>query len=178
MSHERRETGGHEPWWTMGKSLIFVFGVPIGIFVGVLVGAAFEVTNVPHSAAWGLLIGVASAVLIGGAVGRKAARTKYKWVQIQLAVVSDSYWTALIMALNVKAADEHYLVVRRDADYVAYSPALVRPIVAGPMTVSGEYLNVVVARLNATTVSITGPQYMVDAFEAVLKEPKPAAEAT
>jgi hypothetical protein len=70
------------------------------------------------------------------------------------------------MALNVKAARKHYLMVRRDEkDYIAYAPTLVRPVAAGPLTVSGEYLSVVVARVNDTTLTITGPRYMVGAFE-------------
>jgi hypothetical protein len=160
---------GLEHWRAMAKSLAFVYGVPIGIGVGVIVGAISELRGDDHSAALGLLIGFVSGALIGGGRGIWEARTKYKWVHVQLDLDQDTKWDAVVRALNGKAADQHYLMAQREPDYVAYAPTLVRPVVAGPLTVSGEYLSVVAARLNDTTLTITGPQYVVVALREALE---------
>jgi hypothetical protein len=168
MWQAKREREGLERWWVMGKSLGFVYGVPFGIAAGAISGAIFEMVHIPHGAAWGLVIGFGSAALFGGVAGWWAASRKYKWVRSER-TVSEAEWAGVVMSLNVKAADQHYLMVRREADYVAYAPTLVRPVAAGPLTVSGEYLNVVVARSNCTTITITGPHYMVDEFEEAIE---------
>ena len=163
----------------MGKSLGFVYGVPIGIAVGVLAGASLEIHNFNHSAAKGVLIGALSGLFLGVGAGAWAAHRKYKWVQSELPVASDAEWLAVVRTLNITAADQHYLLLRREEDYVAYAPTLARPVAAGPLTVSGEYLTVVVARSDDTTILITGPQYIVDDFERAIETgPKGGATTT
>jgi hypothetical protein len=98
----------------MGKSLAFVFGVPVGIFVGVIVGAVFEIAHLPHSAAWGLLSGFGSGVVIGGFLGVQAARGDYKWVTELWTLNEAADWEAFVRDLNQTAAQEHYLMVRRE----------------------------------------------------------------
>jgi hypothetical protein len=124
----------------MGASLVFVLGVPVGIGVAVFVGAVVELFGADNSAAWGLLAGVVTGGAFGVLAGRRSARGDYKWEQRALSVASDTEWDAVVMALNVKAAEQHYLRVRKEADYIVFAPMLVRPVALGPLTVSGEYL--------------------------------------
>lgn len=148
----------------MGKSLALVYGVPIGIFVGAVVGASLQVADVDNGGAIGLLSGFVSGAMFGLGLGRRSARTNYEWIQTKRTLVPNTEWDAVVMALNFKAAKEHHLMLRREKDYVAYVPTLATPVAAGPLTVSGQYLSVIVARLDATTITFTGPRYMVDAF--------------
>jgi hypothetical protein len=50
---------------------------------------------------------------------------------------------------------------------------LATPVAVGPLTVSGQYLSVVVARPDKDTITITGPKYMVNHFEMAVKAAKP-----
>jgi hypothetical protein len=169
MFEAKRDRGERESWWIVGKSLFVVYGMPIGIAVGVVVGAGLEIRDFQHSAAKGLLVGVATGAACAGALARHGARGKYKWVQSEL-TSPDTDWEAIVTALNTIAADQHYLMLRKEPGYVAYTPTLVRPVAAGPLTVSGEYLSVVVTLLNTTTIAITGPQHMVDKFETAIED--------
>jgi hypothetical protein len=117
----------------------------------------------------GLLSGVGIALLAGGVIGTLAGRTKYLWVQREFSFDSNATWKTVVRELTVKAAERHHLVARRDEDeYVAYAPTLARPVAAGPLTVSTEYLTVAVTRTNDNTLTITGPRYMVRAFAIAL----------
>jgi hypothetical protein len=147
----------------MAYPLAFAVGVPSGIGVGVLVGALAAITDFDDdSAALGLLVGFGTALVTGPGYASWAARRKYKWVHRQCTLVPEQ-WDALVLALNVKTAEQHYLMVQRADDYVAYVPTLIRPVAVGPLTVSGEYLGVVLARSDATKVTISGPQRIVQA---------------
>jgi hypothetical protein len=165
-------------WLAMGKSIGFVYGVPIGITLGVIAGAILEISDEPHAAATGLLIGFGSGVLSGSVLAWREIRRKLRWIRRELTGVSGFDWAAVVMALNVTAAQKHYLLVRREADYVAYTPTLVRPVAGGPLTVSGEYLSVIVSRLPAKTIAITGPEYTVNAFTDAAEAVSEAREAT
>jgi hypothetical protein len=167
MQHQTPVTGVEESWFVMAKSIGFVYGVPSGLLVGALVAASVEVSGHAHGAAKGVLVGVGSGLLIGAVVGTWETLRKYRWVQ--RTVESECDWDAVVKALNVKAAAEHYLLVTQQADYVAYSPTLARPVAGGPLTVSGEYLSVVVARLNPTTITITGPERIARKLEVVAR---------
>jgi hypothetical protein len=162
----------------MGKSIGFVYGVPIGITWGVIGAAILEIFDKPHAAAWGVLIGFGSGVLSGAVAAWWEIRDRLRWIRRELTGVSGFDWAAVVMALNVTAAEEHYLLVRSEADYVAYAPTLVRPVAGGPLTVSGEYLSVIVSRLPAETIAITGPLYMVDAFANAAEAVSKAQEVT
>jgi hypothetical protein len=151
-------------WRAMAKSIGFVYGVPIGITVGVIVGAFLEIDGEPHAAATGILIGFASGVVLGAGVAVVEIKLRLRWIR-ELTDISDDKWAAVVMALNDRAAQKHYLMVRSEGDYLAYSPMLVRPVAAGPLTVSGEYLSVIVSRLPAEKVAIIGPKYMVQEFK-------------
>jgi hypothetical protein len=152
----------------MAKSLAFVYGVPIGIAAGAI-GAAFaEILDWDHSAALGLLVGFASAVVIGAGIAIVETRRKYAWAHRELTPEVD--WDTIEKATNVAAAVKHYLIAGREDGYLVYAPTLARPVVAGPLTVSGEYLSVVVARVDANTIGITGPKYMVAAFIAAVAQ--------
>jgi hypothetical protein len=146
-------------------SIAFSIGVPFGIALGAIAAAVFDLLQLPHRAAWGLLLGVASAVLIGSVSATVTTRRNYRWTSSEFEVASDAEWLAVVRALNVTAAAEHYLIVRQEADYVAYVPTLLRPVAAGPLTVSAEYLSVIVARSNATRVTMAGPWRLVKALK-------------
>jgi hypothetical protein len=193
MSGEKRATREQESWRVMAKPLTFAVGVPIGIPVGALVAAFYEICDKNDPAAWGVVFGFVSAGVVGGAYGlwattgtymqvsglKKLKRTaKFRWVRSKLTVAdSEAVWDAVEKALNVKAAEQHFLMVRREPGYLAYSPMLFRPVAAGPLTVSGEYMSVIVTRPDETTINITGPQYMVAAFEEPVIKAVAAAEA-
>jgi hypothetical protein len=151
-------------WWVMGKPLAFVLGVPTGIVVGVLVGAILDLVGYSHGAAAGALSGLGSGAVVGGVMGRKLAETDYKWQSKKLGV-TDSQWDAVVLALKVTAAKEHYLLVQEMEDYLVFAPSLVVPVAAGPLTRTGEYLSVVVTRSSDSEAMLIGPNYIVTAFE-------------
>ena len=182
MAEERGEPEWRGGWLAMGKSIGFVYGVPIGITLGVIAAAILEIRDAPHPAATGLLIGFGSGAVSGAVAAWLEIRVRLRWIRREITGVSGDAWAALVMALNVRAAQMHYLMVRNEGDYLAYAPTLVRPVAAGPLTVSGEYLSVIVSRLPAETIAITGPEYMVDEFtdaaaEAVSEAQAPTSES-
>jgi hypothetical protein len=179
MSQEGNATNGLESWTVIGKSLAFVYGVPIGIGLGAIAGALIEILHGSHSTAWGLLIGIVGGGLFGGLLARHDACGDYKWTHSQVVLPSDTKWDVIVGTLNAAAAIQHYMLVRREDDYATYAPTLVRSVVAGPLTVSGEYLSVVVTQVDATTITITGPCYMVGELENAATEATPSsAEAS
>ena len=150
-------------WWDMFKPLGFVLGVPVGIGGGVLCGAVVEVAGGSHSAAWGVLFGIAVGLFGGGGLAAYLAARSYKWVSIELAEAMS--WNKVVPALNIEAAREHHLLVRREDDYVVYRPTLVTPVAGGPLTISGEYQNVVMTRSTNGKITITGPKWMVERLQ-------------
>ena len=177
MAEELGEPDWRDGRWAMGKSIGFVYGVPIGVTLGGIGAAILEVLDKADPAATGLLIGFGSGLVSGAVAAVWRTRGKLRWIRRQVSGVSGDDWAAVVMALNVRAAQKHYLRVRSEADYLAYAPTLVRPVAAGPLTVSGEYLSVVVSRLPAETIAITGPEYMVNEFTDAASEVVSEAQA-
>jgi len=150
VSHDR---------WDLIKPLAVVYGVPIGILVGAVVAAVFDVTHVAHPVSWGVIAGLGSGIFGGAlwAVHQTDTRFEFEARELRAPCLD---WDRLIERLNVRAASKRYLVIRNEMHYVAYTPTMAAPV-GGPLTLSsGRWLCVVVTWCEQT-VTIAGPKWIV-----------------
>jgi hypothetical protein len=152
-------------WFDMFKPLAFMYGVPIGIVAGTITATLVTLLDIwdgSDPAAKGLVVGFGSAFVVGGGWAAVDAGTRFRWVRTQVTVKVD--WDKLVQALNLVTASEHYLLLRCEEGYLVYCPSLATPVALGPLTVSGEYLSVVVARLSESEIKLIGPKRIVNSL--------------
>jgi hypothetical protein len=145
------------------------FGVPTGIALGAGSAAALQLwgnsAERANSAAWGVVIGLVAGLGVAACFGMALANHYAFTFEKD---VSHPDKDTLVQRFNVTCAERQYVMASKTDDYLVYVPTLTPAVAAGPLTVSTDYLSVVV-QIFERDCTIAGPRWIVDDLVGALK---------